>query len=259
MASPFPGMDPYLEGSLWTTVHTTLAVEIVRRLNPQLLPRYVALSSRRFVMESPEDLEISVETTYPDVAVVQSAPTQEEHADIETFEAPLRMATLTRTPVPHITVEIRDIGNRRVVTVIEILSPTNKRGEGYDEYTEKRDRTLRGSAHLIELDLLRRGRRVPMQRKLPRFPYFAFLCRHEDRFIANVWPISLDKPLPSIPVPLLPGDVDAKLDLQQALTNVYDECGLRFMIDYSKPPEVPLSPEQAAWADEILRTAGLRP
>ena len=76
MPSPFPGMDPYLEGSLWTTVHTTLAVEIVRRLNPQLLPRYVALSSRRFVMESPEDLEISVETTYPDVAVVQSSPSR---------------------------------------------------------------------------------------------------------------------------------------------------------------------------------------
>jgi hypothetical protein len=240
MPSPFPGMDPYLEGSLWTTVHTTLAVEIVRRLNPQLLPRYVALSSRRFVMESPEDLEISVETTYPDVAVVQSSPTKEEHADIETFEAPLRMATLTRTPVPHITVEIRDIGNRRVVTVIEILSPTNKRGDGYDEYTEKRDRTLRGSAHLIEIDLLRRGRRVPMRRKLPRFPYFVFLCRHEERFMANVWPIALDKPLPMIPVPLLPGDIDAKLDLQQALTNVYDECGLRFMIDYSKPPEVSL-------------------
>jgi hypothetical protein len=77
--------------------------------------------------------------------------------------------------------------------------------------------------------------------------------------MANVWPIALDKPLPMIPVPLLPGDIDAKLDLQQALTNVYDECGLRFMIDYSKPPEVSLSPEQAAWTDEILRTAGLRP
>jgi hypothetical protein len=162
MPSRFPGMNPYLEGSLWTTVHTTLAVEIVRRLNPQLLPRYVALSSRRFVMEIPEDLEIAVETIDPDVAVVKSPLPQEERGGVGTIEAPLRLATLTRTPAPHITVEIRDIENRRVVTVIEVLSPTNKRGEGYDEYTEKRDRTLRRSAHLIEIDLLRKGQRVPM-------------------------------------------------------------------------------------------------
>ena len=79
MPSPFPGMDPYLEGSLWMTI-TTLAVEIVRQLNPQILPRYIALSTRRSVMEMPEDLEISVETTYPDVAVVEmSAPRGGEH------------------------------------------------------------------------------------------------------------------------------------------------------------------------------------
>jgi hypothetical protein len=77
--------------------------------------------------------------------------------------------------------------------------------------------------------------------------------------MANVWPISLDQPLPTIPMPLLPGDSDAKLDLQQALTNVYDECGLRYMIDYSKPPEVPLFPEESNGLDSHLRTAGLRP
>lgn len=26
MSSPFPGMDPYWKGSLWTTLHFTLAV-----------------------------------------------------------------------------------------------------------------------------------------------------------------------------------------------------------------------------------------
>jgi hypothetical protein len=257
MPSPFPGMDPYLEGSLWTSVHTSLAVDFVRRLNQQLLPRYVALSSRRFVLEAPEDIEIAVETTYPDVAVVKSSHPHDQRGAVDTMAAPLRMATLTRTPVPHITVEIRDVAKRRVVTVIEVLSPTNKRGEGYDEYIEKRDRTLRSSAHLIEIDLLRKGRRVPMQRALPRFPYFVFLCRREERLMANIWPIPLDQPLPTIPVPLLPGDSDATLDLQQALTGVYDECGFRYMIDYSKPPEVPLSPELGSWVDEHLRTTGI--
>ena len=257
MPSPFPGMDPYLEGSLWMSVHAQLAAVFVRQLNPQLLPRYVALSLRRSVMEMPDELEISVDGSYPDVAVVELSLPQNERGGVEIIEAPLRMATRTRTSVPHITVEIRDIENRQVVAVIEVLSPTNKRGEGYDEYVEKRDRTLRSTAHLIEIDLLRKGRRVPMRRALPSFPYFVFLCRREDRLMTSVWPIALNQTLPTIPVPLLPNDPDATLDLHQALTSAYDECGLRYMIDYSKPPEVPLSPDQGSWVDEHLRTTGI--
>ncbi len=259
MPSPFPGMDPYLEGSLWMSVHTTLAVEIARQLNRQLLPRYIALSTRRHVLEMPDDSEVTVGPIYPDVAVVKSEPAGRGRGATGTISAPLRMATLMRTPVPHITVEIRDVANRELVAVIEVLSPTNKRGEGYDEYVDKRDRILRSSAHLIEIDLLRKGQRVPMQGTLPSVPYFVFLSRAHQRPLTEIYPIPLDQPLPQPPVPLLPGDADAKLDLQQAMTVVYEECGLNYMIDYSKPPEVPLSPEQDAWVDEHLRAAGLRP
>ncbi|MGP0067287.1 MAG: DUF4058 family protein [Isosphaeraceae bacterium] len=259
MPSPFPGMDPYLEGSLWMSVHAQLASVFVRQLNPQLLPRYIALSERRHVLEMPEDSEVTVGPIYPDVAVVRPEPAGVDLGATGTIIAPIRMATLMRSPVPHITVAIRDVANRELVAVIEVLSPTNKRGEGYDEYVERRERILRSSAHLIEIDLLRKGQRVPMQRALPSVPYFVFLCRAHQRPLTEVYPITLDQPLPQVPVPLLPADADAKLDLQQALAVVYDECGLNYMIDYSKPPEIPLSPEQAAWVDEHLRAAGLRP
>jgi hypothetical protein len=255
-------MDPYLEGSLWMTVHTDLAVEISHQLNPQLVPRYVALTTRRYVMDAPEESEILIGETgerYPDVAVVKQGPAERDRSAVATIAAPLLMATLIRTPVPHITVEVRDVAKRQLVTVIEVLSPTNKRGDGYKEYVEKRERILRlSTAHLIEIDLLRKGHRVPMRGTLPSVPYFVFVCRYEKRLATGVWPVTLDQPLPKIPVPLLPGDADATLDLQQALTNVYDESALRYMIDYSKPPEVPLSPEQAAWVDAHLRAAGLR-
>jgi hypothetical protein len=99
---------------------------------------------------------------------------------------------------------------------------------------------------------------MPMRGALPSVPYFVFLSRAGLRPLTEVWPITLDQPLPEIPVPLLPDDADAKLDLQRALTIVYDECELRYMIDYCKSPEVPLSPEQEAWVDERLRAAGLR-
>jgi len=251
-------MDPYLEGSLWMSVHTPLAVEIARQLNRRLSRRYVALTTRRFVMDTPEESEVVIGEVYPDVAVARSGPTDGGAKTGGTIAPPLRMATLVRTPIPHITVEIRDVEHRQLVTVIEVLSPTNKRGDGYKEYLDKRDRILRSTTHLIEIDLLRKGRRVPMQGTLPSVPYFIFVCRVDLRLLTEIWPITLDQPLPMVPVPLIAGDDDATMDLQQALTSVYDENRLSSMIDYSKPPDVALSLEQAAWANEHLRAAGLR-
>ena len=258
MPSPFPGMDPYLEGSLWMSVHTPLTVEIARQLNRRLSARYVALTTRRFVMDTPEESEIVIGEVYPDVAVARSGLPMGVRHTAGTIAPPLRMATLVRTPIPHITVEIRDVEHRQLVTVIEVFSPTNKHGDGYKEYLDKRDRILRSTAHLIEIDLLRKGRRIPMQGTLPSAPYFVFVCRVELRLLTEIWPITLDQPLPEVLVPLLPGDADATMDLQHALTNVYDDNRLSSMIDYSKSPDVPLSPEQAASVNELLRAAGLR-
>ena len=96
---------------------------------------------------------------------------------------------------------------------------------------------------------------MPMQQPLPDAPYFVVLSRAEERPISEVWPIQLDERLPLVPVPLLPDDADVALDLQQALTNVYDLLGYDLAIDYSGPPELPLPPAQAAWAEKCLRDA----
>ncbi len=80
---------------------------------------------------------------------------------------------------------------------------------------------------------------MPMQQPLPDAPYFVVLSRAEERPISEVWPIQLDERLPLVPVPLLPDDADVSLDLQQALTNVYDLLGYDLAIDYSGPPELP--------------------
>ena len=140
MPSPFPGMDPYLEGDLWTTVHAQLAAEVTRQLVPKLRPRYVPLTQQRFIL------------------------------------------------VPHSWVEIRDTMNRRLVTAIEFMSPTNKRGNGRKEYLRKRLKLLRSTAHLLEIDLLRPGRRVPMREPLPGSAYFVFLSRAGHRPKTEVWP-----------------------------------------------------------------------
>ncbi len=117
--------------------------------------------------------------------------------------------------------EIRDTADRQLVTAIEILSSANKHGRNRTEYLERRQRFLMSTVHLVEIDLLRRGERVPMQRHLPSVPYFAFVGRANLRPLTQVWPITLRQPLPTIPIPLLAGDADVPLDLQQALTAVY--------------------------------------
>ena len=253
MPSPFPGMDPYLEGALWTTLHHGLGTEIVRQLAPQLRPRYIALPVERFVMEMSSGVSVSTASVYPDVSVAETAPSSRRPSQAAAATAPLRLATVIPEAVPHVSIEIRDTRERQLVTAIEILSPTNKRGEGRREYLAKRQRLLLSTAHLIEIDLLRMGERLPMQQPLPERPYFIFLSRAEDRPLTDVWPIALSDPLPTTPVPLLAGDADATLDLQAAFTAAYDLPGYDLIVDYTQPPDIPLSPEDAAWAAERLR------
>lgn len=252
MPSPFPGMDPYLEGSLWMSIHAQLSAEIARQLAPRLRPRYLALTTERFVLEEPDSVVVATASVYPDVGVAEagSAPSGDKLSPVN--PAPLRVATVMPTQVPHVTVEIRDTANRQLVAAIEVLSPTNKRREGRNEYLSERRRLLLSTAHLIEIDLLRRGERVPMQEPLPTVSYFVFLSRADSRPITDVWPISLKEALPVVPVPLLPGDADVPLDLQLCLTTVYDLLGYDLAVDYRQPPEVPLSTEEAAWATERL-------
>jgi hypothetical protein len=259
MPSPFPGMDPYLEGALWTTVHVSLSAEIVRHLASRVRPRYLVLPAERLVMETPESVAITTTDRYPDVSVAKTRSMAGVSQRTMVAPAPLELATIIPTPIPHVTIEIRDTANRQLVTAIEVLSPTNKRGDGRKEYLAKRRRILLSTAHLLEIDLLRHGQRVPMQKPLPSTPYFVFLSRVEKRPMTEIWPISLTELLPVVPVPLLPDDADEALDLQQAFAAIYDLLGYELALDYSQPPEIPLPQEGAAWAETLLRAAGLRP
>jgi hypothetical protein len=258
MPSPFPGMDPYLEGSTWMNFHSQLCAEIARQLSPKIRPRYVALLTERFVTEIPEGLAITTASLSPDVGVIENVPWTPGATRRGTLTAPLHLTTVVPESVLHFSVEIRDRAERRLVSSIEVLSPTNKQGDGYEEYRTKRNRVLMSAAHLLEIDLLRQGRRVPMREPLPNAPYFVFLSRSESRPVTDVWPIEFAQPLPVVPVPLLNGDPDAQLDLQLAFSSIYDLCSYDILIDYSRPPQHPVPRKAAAWVEKCLRAAGLR-
>jgi hypothetical protein len=257
MPNPFPGMDPYLEGDLWTTVHTDLCAEIARQLSPKLRPKYVALSTRRVILAPPDETEAPAPQRFPDVAVLSSRPPG-SFAGAALASEPLILPADFPEPIPHVSVEIRDVAERRLVTCIEVLSPTNKRGPGREEYAGKRFQVLSGSAHLVEIDLLRAGSRFPTGQPLPAVPYFVFVSRAERRREVEVWPVALEQPLPAVKVPLLAGDADVPLDLQQALGTVYEIIGYDGLIDYRQPPPGPLTPPEAAWVEDQLRRAGRR-
>ncbi len=260
MPSPFPGMDPYLEGAEWGSAHVALCAEIARQLAPRVRPRYVVRTMRRFVAAGGEDVAISASSMYPDVGVSPRAPTPPRRIR-ETMPAwsvaPLHLTLVAPDIEPHVAVEVRDAAGHGLVTALELLSLANKRGEGRREYLAKRQRLLASPAHLVEIDLLRAGQRLPVREALPAAPYFVFVSRAEDRPLVAVWPIALDMALPTVPVPLRDPDPDVPLDLQVALSAVYDDLGYDLSLDYSRPPDPPLMGDAAQWAQRQLVRAGL--
>jgi hypothetical protein len=159
------------------------------------------------------------------------------------------------------TVTVRTVSDNRLVTSIEILSPSNKRAgsHAYRVYHRKRERLLRSPAHVLEMDLLRAGERPPLAQALPEAPYFVVLSRAQRRPTAEVWPIQLADPLPVLPVPLLPPDPDVPLNLGAAIATVYERGAYDRRLDYHRPPPAPpLLPSETAWLDERLRAEGRR-
>jgi hypothetical protein len=254
-------MDPYLEGAPWTGVYAELNVEIARQLSQRLSPRYVARTNERFLVTMPESEEgvaVSTAAIYPDAFVSQrkSVATATEAGPVAVAEAPrLRMSTTMPETLRLPSVEIRDVEQRRLVASIEVLSPANKTGEGRIEYLAKRRRMLLSPSHLMEIDLLRCGARVPMQQRLPDYPYFVFLSRADQRPITDIWPIGVRESLPIVPVPLLPDDADVSLDLQAALTGVYDTFRYALTIDYTNPLTDPFPEPDAQWIEQRLRAS----
>jgi hypothetical protein len=258
--SPFPGMDPYLEGYLWPDVHSALAHKIRQQLAPQIQPKYVARLEISVIEDSNPEAEIGI--MYPDVEVIKvsaSHPLPPEApgviAGAET--APRITASLT-IPLPQVrvtTIAIRDVAQNILITSIEILSPVNKREPNLSHYRQKRERLRAAQVHLLEIDLLRRGTRAWRHPRLPDVPYLVLLTRAQAGAV-EAWPIKLQDTLPTLPVPLRSPDPEAVLDLSAALRAIYDEALYHLSIDYTQdPPPPPFPPEDMAWLRTQLEHA----
>jgi len=256
MPSPFPGMDPYIEGSeVWRDFHSDLAGEIRARLNALLRPKYYAYSEVTMTYDA---VEIGVPRRHqgrPDVGVFTGPEAQGSSPTAAAIApAPAENRVPVRVPLKLFTVEIRAAGDRTLVTSIEILSPVNKRRghEAFDAYRRKREALLDSEVHLIEIDLLRGGERPPLIDPVQPAPYYMTVSRVERRPVVSVWPIQLRDPLPVLPVPLLPPDPDAPLDLGAVVASVYERGAYDLQLDYTQPLPA-LSAQEQAWVDTLLR------
>jgi len=159
MPSPFPGMNPYLEDpQLWPEVHSRLIVAIADHLNPQIMPKYrVAVERRIYEMVDGDSLTVGI----PDVSISRSKqpPAERPTSASAVATQPRRILLPTPEEVRESYLEIRDVATGAVVTVIELLSPKNKKtGPGRDAYETERLRLLSSLANFVEIDLLRAGR-----------------------------------------------------------------------------------------------------
>ncbi len=267
--SPFPGMDPYLEAS-WRDVHTSLVTYSRDVLQPRLPAGLRARVESRVQIESPMDSDRGIA---PDV-VLYERPNFRPGATVAETGGGVAVAEEVAVADPLVVlvpehevvewwVEVIDVqSGGKVVTTIEFLSVTNKKGKGAELFRQKQGDLMRGGVNLVEVDLLRDGRRVLSlaDENIPdshRTTYQACIWRAARPTAFEIYRIPLRERLPVLPVPLRPGEPAARLDLQALIAQCY-ASGAYDDIDYSKPPVPPLEPEDAAWAEGRLEGSGRR-
>jgi hypothetical protein len=255
-------MDPYLERH-WRDVHHNFITFVQGELNARLPSDLIARVEERVLVSAPEEAPRSI---YPDVRVVeQHWPTNgSQHPEGGVAVAERCLLNETDEKATEGYVEILEAGSgHRLVTVIEVLSLTNKTpGENADAYLRKRAELKQGQVNVVEIDLLRGGKRVLMSAAhvLPtkfQTPYRACLWRYWRPKLVEACRIPLRERLPALPIPLREKDADVLLDLQSVVDKCYAN-GRFDRIDYSTEPDPPLAPDDAAWADALLREKGRR-
>jgi hypothetical protein len=259
--SPFPGMDPYLEGQLiWRDVHHNLISAIQTALAPQVAPEYyVAVEQRVTTVEIARGEGVRE----PDVAIVPTRPVPVPSGGVAVAEAPTATAVAVTLPyfekVREGYIEIRDVENHVVVTAIEVLSRTNKlSSEGRQEYGKKRRAVLASVTSLIEIDLLRAGEPMQME-PMPQTDYRILVSRGWEHPHAILHAFGIRQAIPAVSVPLQWDEKEVSLAVGDLLAQLYERARYDLRVDYrAAPPEPSLSAEDAAWMDTLLREKGLR-
>ena len=246
-------MNPYLEHpSLWPDVHNRLIAAIADDLSPRLAPKYYVRLERRTYLMTPDDMTF---IDRPDLAVLPSPSTESEARRSLPRAAMGVVEVLLAVPdeVSESYLEVHETTTGRIVTVMGLLSPANKLfPRGREEYEQKRYEITRSRTSLIEIDLLRAGKPMPTQGRRVESDYRILVSRATTRPRALLYPFNLRDAIPSIALPLLPGDEEPPVDLGAIFHALYSRARYDLSLDYGQPPVPPLREEDAAWAAQQI-------
>jgi hypothetical protein len=246
MKTPFPGMDPYLENPIiWQDVHNRLIAAIADAISPIVAPRYYVALERRAYLLTPDDV---VFVGRPDIALVSKGqPVLPATAPV--FNGVLEVEVPMNDEVGEDYLEIHEVRTGKLVTLLEVLSPTNKiHPEGREQYEAKRAQVMLTRTNLVEIDLLRAGEPMAVVGRASRSDYRILISRGHQRPRAQLYFFNLRQPIPQFPLPLMPHEAEPLVDLNTILHQLYTRARYDLRLDYSQPPVPPLSSQDADWA-----------
>lgn len=245
----FPGMNPYLESPYrWTEIHHQLISEIAAALNSQVVPKY------RAAVETKVYIDLSL-VGIPDVLIAkESKQPSTQGSSVAVFTKPEKVTIPRPCEIKEGYIEIRETATRRVITVIELLSPANKRsGEGRKQYLKKRHTVLESETHFVEIDLLRKGDPMPLMEG-QKTDYQVLVSRVEQRPVAERYAFNLRDRMPKFPLPLQTEDTEPAIDLKALLNQVCRKTAIDIVIDYQTQPQPALSEDDFSWLASLPTT-----
>ena len=252
--NPFPGMNPYLEQPhLWPEVHNEMIALLWSSLGLQIPFGYrLAIEQRLELWEAPF-VDDRPRFVVPDLSVTERGELQREVALKERTIPEDGLVVMTPVPTRVTYLEVR-AASGQVVTVVEILSPTNKTpGSGRADYVRKREGILASDVNLVEIDLLRGGQSMPLATAIPDYHYRILVSREWQRPNANLFPFTVQDTIPQFPLPLRADDDELRVDLGELLERMHHTARYNDFVDYSVLPPAPaLDGETQQWVDGRL-------
>jgi hypothetical protein len=227
MNCPFPGMDPFLEDrAFWPDFHA----------------KFINYWQEYIADRVPEHYDVRVGERVYIVAESSQA-------------AQLTGPSVVREEMRVGYIQILHLPNRELVTTLELLSPGNKKNPGRQSYVMKRNALLCQNVHIVELDLLLKGHRLPLDKPCPHGDYFYFVSHSDRRPNCDVYSWGLRDPLPTVPVPLQSGDVDVICDLAVVFATAFERGRYRASLRYGKALPTNLGADNLQWIKETLAAA----
>jgi hypothetical protein len=250
----FPGIDPYVEAQgYWPDFRVRFITYWRDALADRLPDAYeVRMDERVNLVDLATDRVKRVE---PDLAIAHEESSSRRapaHSGVATLE-PVTIPLVIEEEQRETYVEILHRPDRTLVAVLELLSLTTKQEPGRRLYLTRRNALLHQNIHLVELDFLLGGQRLPLEKPNPPGRFFILIARAELRPDCQVYRWSVQDPLPAIPIPLVKPDPDLIIDLAAVYSTAFERGRYSRSIDYGAALSANLTEVEGNWIQERVQ------